>query len=87
MAKNAKRSGNPKARAAALAAATAIVNPCNKCGKRESSRGGIWCLTCADSTRKRGERNHPTAAMVQACIVGTAQALGVADASGELLPV
>lgn len=86
MAKNAKRSGNPKARAAALAEAATILNPCSHCGKRERSRGGIWCLTCSDSARKRGERNRPTAAMVRACIIGTAQALGIADADGNLVP-
>lgn len=85
MAKNQKRSGNPKARAAALAAASTPTNPCIHCSKRERSRGGLWCMTCADSARKRGMGNRPTAAMVRACIIGTAQELGVADAEGNLI--
>ena len=85
MARNAKRSGNPKKRAEALAAATALANPCNRCGKRESSRGGIWCLPCADAARARGSRNRPSQAMLRACLTGVARDLGVIDADGNVI--
>ena len=77
MAKNNKRSGNPKKRAEALAATAVLRKPCIHCGKREASTGGLWCPVCADSARKRGTGNRPTAAMVRACVAGLAVELGL----------
>lgn len=84
--KGKKQSGDPRKRAQQAAAAAELHKPCMKCGKREASRGGMWCMPCSNAARARGRANRPSPASIRKSVMGVAVDLGVADAEGNLLP-